>query len=582
MTADFLAALFEGVDDGFITLVRLPSGGGPISTRIPVSSPGLAEGFVEQHKTTLYYNVGVTRTKLPDNVRGGKSDVAALTCLWADIDLPKADGKDKKYPPYEVVTAALDAMPLKYTALVHTGGGLHVYWVFNEPYLVNAPADIERFERTLSQPWTNLIATKLAKFGDYQMDRLFDIARMLRIPGSFHKNGKPCVVLEQDFARRYSADDFLPFLEEIAIEKLLPEHIPQFTRPIEGRVSNTRLETLLFNSAEFKKVWNQKKQFDSGSEADASVAYHGITAGWSDEDVADLIYSFNEKNSPERLKKLLVKDSKYGNYLGRTISAAHRMIDQRNATMSLGDYGEPFVLSGSKEPERPEGEAPPEEKPKDNLTRADYLQRLSLVLKVPVAGWVQIGYEQPVYTLILNDGRSIRIGSEAQVFDKCDHFLRRLYSVTHEPMARKTAAEWTNILKGLGQIVEVIEVPEVTASEQAYASIRDCLERSHVEERGDEFRDRAIQNNEPFHEGRWLYLHVPATVKWANQHGGNIKWTQPDFVAAITQLGFKQEGLHYVAANGRRSHKSYWHCADERFKDLIGRESPCLTTTSTE
>lgn len=575
MTAEFLAALFEGVDDGFITLVRLPSGGGPISTRIPVTSPGLAQGYVDQHKTTLYFNLGVTRTKLPDNVRGGKSDCSAITCLWADIDLPKDDGKSKKYPPYDVVLAALADMPLKYTALVHTGGGLHVYWFLNEPFALTSPQDVERFERTLSQPWTNLIAIKLAKHGDYQMDRLFDVARMLRIPGSWHKNGKQCHVVEADFSRRYGTEDFLPFLEEIATERLIPERIPEFTRPIDGRVSHKKLETLLHNCAEFKKVWNAKKQFDSGSEADMSVAYHGITAGWTDEEVADLIVAFNQNNSPERIeKKLFVKDSKYGNYIGRTIAKTHQKINQRNAAISLGDDSEPFVLSGEEPGVDPNtGEIKPP-KSSDELTRADYLQRLSMTFKVPVAGWIQVGREAPVYTLILNDGRSIRIGTEAQVFDKCDHFIRRLYSETHEPLERMTAALWTNTLRGLGKIVEVIDVPEVSSTGQARNTIRAYIESMTVEDRDEQHRCMAIQRSDPYHDGCRLYIHVPSTVKWANQHGGVQKWTQPEFVAAINQLGFKQEVVHYQATNGKKTTKSYWWCVDDDYRDLIGRESP--------
>jgi hypothetical protein len=424
--SSFLQELLAGVDDGYLTLVRLTSGA--ISDRLAFSKfdPVWVEEYVAKHKDTLYYNVGICRDDLGSKVRGSKESVSAITCLWADIDLPK-EGSKKNYPPMDVIEAALADMPLKYTALVHTGGGVHAYWFFNEPYTITGLQDAENVESTLTRPWAQLLRSKLGKHGPYDVDSVQDVSRMLRIPYSWHKNGNQCYVVRSDASLRYGVEDFKQFLEGVELEALLPKHVPQITRAIDGTIKLDKLEALLLNSPSFREVWNRKKVHPSASETDASLARHALTGGWSDDEIANLMFAFDKKHGLGRDGKLLRKDGEYGTYIGRVIAFVRKQGARDTALASFGDAlsedGFDASQLGDTEPEdqgtNPETGTPVKPSRQSN---EEVLKCLTSALELPVARWIQVGRENPVYTLVLANGHQIKVGGEAAVLDNSQVF----------------------------------------------------------------------------------------------------------------------------------------------------------------
>lgn len=111
----------------------------------------------------------------PERVRGRLSELAAVNCLFADFDAA-AFGNDlsevRKY------VASLSTVPAP-TFTVCSGGGIHAYWVFTEPYLIGSDADRQRAQ-LLQRAWVELVG------GDRNA---LDLARVLRLPGTV--NHKP-------------------------------------------------------------------------------------------------------------------------------------------------------------------------------------------------------------------------------------------------------------------------------------------------------------------------------------------------------------------------------------------------------
>lgn len=565
----FLGELFSGVEEGYITLCRFEPGQRLVSSRIQLDQiDARVQQYIDDFRVTLYYNVGVTRTELPSHQRGAKADVAAVTCIWMDIDLPKVDSK-KNYPPLEHVMAALGDMPLRYTSLVDTGGGVHVYWFLNEPQLFADAAEAEKFEASLTKPWANLFKVKLAKYGAYDIDSIHDVSRMLRIPGSWHKNGKQCVVAEANYVLRYSPDDFLTYVEEVNIETIVPKFIPKFNSEITGAVDLGKLEALQVNAPVFKKIWDRKTVFPSASECDASIARHALTAGWTDEEIGNLLVAFNKKYTPERLDKLYRAESEYGSYIGRVVAFVRR---------KAAEAPERQRFSGGPT-DGPTLDDDPISEPEDSADpRKVALRKLSTILGgVPVLRWIQVGYENPLYTIVVadpkknNEIKTIRIGGEAAVVDGPPVFQRRLYSeIQHRiPAQYTTKAEWNNFLVGLAQIVEIVEAPEVTTRSMALAGIRQYLEEKRFGR--DKDRDRVLRMGGAYYDEQEakLYIHLQDLIKHLNMHGGGHKWNIVEMVSAVTNLGFHRESLNYEI-DGKRSTKSYW-CKDASdFKDILG------------
>lgn len=573
--SEFLRELFQGAEEGYITLVRFGDNGRPISTRIPVTQPELADGYVGEHNVTLYYNVGLCRSDLGPSVRGSKADVSAVACLWMDIDLPKIDSK-KNYPPEGHVMGALADMPLKYSALVHTGGGLHVYWFFNEPQTFSLPSDAEAFEGKLSKPWSNLFKVKLARYGQYDIDSIFDVSRMMRIPGSWHKNGRQCVVSEANYALRYSAEDFATYVEEIDVNKLMPStYVPKLVKRPDGTLNLVKLDALIHNCPNFKKTWDHKNpKLPSGSEYDTSLARHAIDAGWNDEEIANLIWAHNEKHTPERLNKLCRATPVFGTFLASQIAFARRKAaESRSSTSFDPEYVEPesdgpdgFAMPPAGDGEGGVAVAPP---PSTVMTRAEMLQKASTILGVPVARWIQVGRENPLFTLVTAEGKSIRVGGEVAVVDGWATFNRRLYSElgVQIPEKYKNKKEWNNLLRGLAMLVEVVDAPEVTTASMAQAGIAQYLEEKRFGREKD--RDNTLRIRRAYYDGKKVYINMQDLVKHLNMHGGGHKWNNVEMVSALTSLGFEREVMHY-RIDSRESTASYWSKDASVFQDLIG------------
>lgn len=168
-TSEFLATIFGDLDQGEFVEIRYLN---------PTAKPGFyqdAEGAAKAallhcNSSDVYFGIA-TR-----DGNGGKNDnVVRIPCAWADLD-----AKDHLEPPQ----TRLERCPLKPSAVVCSGMGLHCYWCLSEPL---GKADIPRIEKL-----NKGIAQAL------DGDSVHDVARVLRVPGTLnHKYGDPLPVTLQ-------------------------------------------------------------------------------------------------------------------------------------------------------------------------------------------------------------------------------------------------------------------------------------------------------------------------------------------------------------------------------------------------
>lgn len=176
----------------------------------------------------VYFGVGLRRQKTQG--RGNSGDICAIPGFWVDIDVAGDAHKQKNLPPTtEDAVAFLKSFPLLPTVLVHSGHGLHGYWLFKEPWEFEDDAERQEAARLLRQFQKTIRA--LAEERGWKVDTTSDLARVLRVPGTFnHKDNPPAKVeiLEFDDGRRYNPSDFEPYLREIEEE----EEIVEISGPI--------------------------------------------------------------------------------------------------------------------------------------------------------------------------------------------------------------------------------------------------------------------------------------------------------------------------------------------------------------
>jgi hypothetical protein len=179
-TLEFLRALFDRAP-GQVSLwdghTKLSSHGVNIGG---VSTPIVGLGDV-------YFGVGTRRPGLPAEKRGGKADIVALPGLFVDLDL--ADGRAHKtktpLPADRTEAAALIAAVGKDpTLVVDSGFGLHVYWLFDKPFVVGVDGTVAEYEAALSALQQTII--KAAAAVGQHVDNTAEAARVLRLPGTLN------------------------------------------------------------------------------------------------------------------------------------------------------------------------------------------------------------------------------------------------------------------------------------------------------------------------------------------------------------------------------------------------------------
>lgn len=140
----------------------------------------------------LYFSVCARDKDLGRFRRGKLEDVGTLSCLWVDVDIAGPGHKAKAgrlaEDENEAASFIIDAKLPDPTVIVHSGGGLHLYWVFSEPLNLYTAADRAAAER-LSVAWTKRVVDAAAARGRH-VDALGDLPRVLRVPTSTNRKIK--------------------------------------------------------------------------------------------------------------------------------------------------------------------------------------------------------------------------------------------------------------------------------------------------------------------------------------------------------------------------------------------------------
>jgi hypothetical protein len=157
---------------------------------------GEALAFADRHKGAADVYFGVTLKQGP---RGDAAHTSRFQALWGDLD-----GKCFQDGAAQAL-AALERLSLPPSIVVHSGHGLHAYWLLHEPLTAadgpRARAAMRGLYRGLSE----------AEGATRPIDDVSDLPRVLRLPGTFNRKStppRPVTVVLWRPERRYHLGDF--------------------------------------------------------------------------------------------------------------------------------------------------------------------------------------------------------------------------------------------------------------------------------------------------------------------------------------------------------------------------------------
>jgi hypothetical protein len=392
-TSHFLEALFAGKpDDLYLLLWTLPEK----RSRWFQNVEGAIQFAESLRDRDLYVGVGLSGRDYGAAHRCVSTEVAGIVGLWADLDL-KSDAHPKAALP-ATVEDAMTILPDEFppTFVVRTGNGAHAWWLFREPLIFESDED-RRNAGALALRWQSLLRLNAAAHG-WAFDRLADLARVLRVPGTKNckdpANPKP-VAIQSQTDRRYNPSDFVEFLEAHGVPNAEEqERVTQgwkekvADKPLSVNPNATVPEDLLNRhlaaDPRFKKTWLRQREDlkdQSQSGYDMALANFGLEAGLSDQQVIDLMIHHRRIHGKQQRTRL--------DYFQRTISRASK----RNEN--------PATAKSFEVPAEGLGHPLPQTRPDSPTARALMCEQISNAIGVRVLRIVKIDGQEPTYRLEL-------------------------------------------------------------------------------------------------------------------------------------------------------------------------------------
>ncbi|HTU00359.1 MAG TPA: hypothetical protein VMG58_01035, partial [Candidatus Sulfotelmatobacter sp.] len=272
-------------------------------------------------------------------------EITGLCGVGTDLDLHSAAHGDKPLPT--TIAEALSILPVGFppTIILVTGNGVHAWWLFKEPLMFDSEEERTNVARLLGRFHTMLRLNAAAKGWVY--DRLSDLARILRIPGT--KNLKdPAnpkdVLLHSQSGAYYNLSDFEDLLDDAQVPdpetqaKAAQEWKERFAdKPLTinaaARIPQELLDAWMDPqqvapriAAMFRNTWERRRhdlKDPSQSGYDLALADFGVDAGLSEQQIVDLIMHHRSTSGQKHRKGLA--------YFQRTIATAQQRADYRVA-----------------------------------------------------------------------------------------------------------------------------------------------------------------------------------------------------------------------------------------------------------
>jgi hypothetical protein len=507
---------------------------------------GQARMLAESGKD-VYVAVSLAAQQGMHDSRIKSANAAGIMGLWADIDIATPDVHKKWNLPPDIdsAMALLHSAQVEPTLIVHSGHGLQAWWLFKEFWAFESEED-RLGAGGLAQRWNNTLQYRAAE-KQWVVDSTFDLARVMRVPGTLNRKGSPVVPVRllHTTGPRYNPDDIEPycvdasFLQQRGLSPSRSYQPDEFEISDANKLDFERFQALRDNLPTFEATWDMKrKDFtdQSPSSYDLSLATQAAGAGWSDKEIAALILAFRRNH------KLDVSKALRTDYIRRTLSRARDGIARDQSAEALDEVGEALdEAKASGDPDRTRD------------ARRSALDVIGQQLGMEVLHFIKYLSDPPQFAVVTptatiplggSDGILVWAKFKAAVWESVGHQIERFKPSEWDRVTRLIPRAWEEQDVG----AEATERGEVAAWLAQYLSQRppvDTLEEAASSEYP--FNDengRVVLFGPAFR--RWLYLTYQERV------------TNKELGRRLRAFGCEPDKLNVADQTGKRTTRGIW------------------------
>jgi hypothetical protein len=197
------------------------------------------------------YPKGVTKRTI--------ENASAIFGVWLDVDCGEKDNGKTYFPKVDEALAwVLDALAGRWTYIIHSGTGLHVYLLLDEPFWIETDDD-----RIYAQKLTKGFHRWANAMCPYEIDALWDLARIMRLPGTTNTaSGTLCHVVDE-CRTEVSASDLRDFLPDVEIAEV--SQVAGSDDDVDPAQLKSKLAMLAEQDEAFKKTWERRRRMTDNS-----------------------------------------------------------------------------------------------------------------------------------------------------------------------------------------------------------------------------------------------------------------------------------------------------------------------------
>ena len=489
------------------------------------------EGYADRD---IYTGVGIAApdAKLTSKTRVTSANVAGIPGLWADIDVAGLGHKKPNLPPtVEAAKEVLERLPFAPTILVHSGHGLQGWWLFEEPWIFRS--EEERYQaQALSRWWHGKLAALFHERG-WTLDATHDLARVMRLPGTYNNKAErvPVTVLSLDGPRVSVQEllDLVPMTEEKVVEQICMPVVGEIILSADASPPFDKFMALMENDQKFKRSWEHRRvdlMDQSASGYDLSLASLAIGAGWTDQEVGNLMIAHRLKYG-EDLK--LRED-----YFQRTIGRAKEPKELAEAQERLDE-----LMEGDHED-----------------AREGLLETLSKLWGIEIRCFIRWSSNdgQPSFDLEIKDSETVHFDSVASITNQ-KSFRDRVLAATGIVLPRSKSPRWDNQLQALFNAVEDRDTGEETSPESyCFRLLSQYFDYSSS---GADSREKGLAQRKHWVEDGYRYFFIDSFLKWVSvQH--NMRYSAKEIGTMLKKQDGVNERSNTQTKDGRHTTVSVW------------------------